>query len=87
MQTFLTFLAVMTGMALVDWIWTIWASMAAKGRGIPAGLASASIVLVNSFVVREYVHEPALIAAAAIGAFIGTALPLLLKRRMTADQP
>lgn len=64
------------GMALADFCWTVWARKTTSGDKMGAGVASVGIVLVNSYVVYEYVHDRRLIFAAAIGAFIGTVLPL-----------
>lgn len=67
---------VCVGMAVADFCWAMWARKTTAGEKVGAGLYSVGIVLVNSYVVYEYVHDRRLIFAAAVGAFIGTVLPI-----------
>lgn len=69
------------GMAIADFFWTVWARKSTSGDKHAAGLSSVGIVLVNSYVVYEYVHDRRLIFAAAIGAYIGTVIPIYLDER------
>lgn len=77
----LSCLLVCVGMAVADAFWTIYVTKANEGRAHAAGFASVAIVLVNSYVVFEYVHDRRLVFAAAIGAYIGTIIPIFWKAR------
>lgn len=74
-------LVVGLGMAVVDAFWTVFVTKANEGRALAAGTASVVIVLLNSTIVIEYVHDRRLVGAAAVGAFLGTVTPILWKRR------
>lgn len=70
----LTGLLVALGMALADAAWAYWAQKVAERRVLAAGLSSVAIVVINSYVVSEYVADKRFIIFAAVGAFLGTAV-------------
>lgn len=74
-------LFVAVGMGISDALWTIYISKATEGKAIPAGAAGSLIILVNSYVVIEYIGDRRLVAAAVVGAFVGTILPIWWKNR------
>lgn len=81
MNFWLNALLVCIGMAIADFFWTVWARKSTSGDKHGAGFSSVGIVLVNSYVVYEYVHDRRLIFAAAIGAYIGTVIPIYWDER------
>jgi hypothetical protein len=77
----LKILGVFAGMAVVDALWSIWVQKVAEKRALAAGFASVAIYLIGAFVVTEYVHDRVYMIPAAVGGFVGTALPIWWKRR------
>jgi hypothetical protein len=74
-------LLVLLATASTDLFWTLYITNAAEGHKWRAALSSAMIILVGSLAVVEYVNNRWMIVPAAIGAFLGTLLPLHLKRK------
>ena len=59
-------------MACIDYLWTRCVLAIGKGVALEAALWSSAIVVANAFVTVEYVHNPRMIGAAGVGAFLGT---------------
>lgn len=65
-------LAVFFGMALADVLWAIYFLSIASKKKYLAGISSGMIILMQSTITVEYVHNPVLRYAAAGGAAFGT---------------
>ncbi len=74
-----SFAVVAVGMAFCDAFWTMYVTQANERRAQAAGFSSIMIVLINSYVVLEYVHDRRLVIAAALGAYVGTVVPIKWK--------
>jgi len=68
-QFILVFLAV----TLADILWTKYFLATSREQEHIAGLYSAGIILVGSFITRSYVHDGIMIIPAVLGAYVGTA--------------
>jgi hypothetical protein len=66
------FALVALAMALADWCWTKYMMHAAAHRAVRAATWSAAIIGVSAFSVTSYIADPRLIAAALLGAWVGT---------------
>ncbi|HMU63727.1 MAG TPA: hypothetical protein PKD88_07365 [Nitrosomonas sp.] len=67
-----TFLLIMVAMAFADVCWTLYFIDVEERKAHPAAFWSAMIILVTAFSVTNYVENKIYIAAAFIGAYIGT---------------
>lgn len=67
-----TFLLIMAAMALADVCWTLYFIDVEERRAHPAAFWSAMIILVTAFTVTNYVENKIYIAAAFMGAYLGT---------------
>ena len=67
-----TFLLIMLAMAFADVCWTLYFIDVEERKAHPAAFWSAMIILVTAFSVTNYVENKIYIAAALIGAYIGT---------------
>lgn len=68
----LTYLSVVIAVALADVCWTMFFIETTNKNATKASVWSSLIMLCSAFAVTSYVHDPILITAAMIGAFIGT---------------
>lgn len=75
------FIAVIIAVALADVCWTMFFIETTNKNEIKAGVWSALIMLCSAFAVTSYVGNKILIVAAMLGAFIGTYLTILYKKR------
>ena len=80
------FITVMISMILADACWTKYFMTVAEKKAIPAGLWSAAIILFGAICTTEYVNDRSLIIAAALGAFIGSALTVIHKVKQEEKQ-
>ncbi len=76
LKAFLVFAAV----AVTDVFWTLYVTGATEGKIWRASVYSTMIVVCGSTATIEYVQDPRMILPAAMGAFVGTILPLLWRR-------
>lgn len=67
-----TFLLIMVAMAFADVCWTLYFIDVEERKAHPAAFWSAMIILVTAFSVTNYVENKIYIAAAFMGAYIGT---------------
>ena len=67
-----TFLLIVIAMAVADVCWTLYFIDVDERKAHPASFWSAMIILVHAFTVTTYVENKVYIAAAFIGAYIGT---------------
>jgi hypothetical protein len=81
-KAFLVFL----GLVVADIFWTLYVSHVGLKNKWKASLASSMIILVQGFVVVEYVQDARLLPFAALGAFVGTILPMYYKERYAAHE-
>ena len=81
MSYILTFLGVMVAMILADVCWTYYFIKVEERKAISAGIWSALIIVASSFITTSYVEDRSLIIAAVLGAFIGTAGAVYLKKK------
>ncbi len=72
MTFWLQFVLVAAAMAAADWCWTKYMMHASAHRAALAAHWSAAIIGVSAFTVSSYVDDHRLIAAALVGAWIGT---------------
>lgn len=77
----LKFIAVMISMILADVCWTMYFIEVEKRRAIPSGLWSGAILLFGAFTTVHYVNDHRLLAAAILGAFVGTAGTVYFKKK------
>ena len=75
------FLIVMASMIGVDASWTIYFIKVEERKAIQAGIWSAMIMIFGMLVTISYVHDRRLMIAAVMGAFIGTAGTVYLKKQ------
>jgi hypothetical protein len=73
MSYILTFLGVMVAMIIADVCWTYYFIKVEERKAIPAGIWSSLIIVASAFITTSYVEDRSLVAAAVIGAFLGTA--------------
>jgi len=57
---------------IVDIIWAVYIDAVAQKKYLHAAFASAWIVFLGSITVLNYVNNPLMVLASALGAFIGT---------------
>jgi hypothetical protein len=74
-------LTVFAAVVLLDFIWVYCVAAVAEKRLWPAAFSSAAWFIVAGFVTIEYVNNPILLSAAAMGAFIGTIFAILWEKR------
>ena len=68
----LKFLGVMISVAIADICWVHYFIKVEERKAVIAGWWSVGIIGLGAISVEGYVHDPTLIIAAMIGAFIGT---------------
>lgn len=73
---------VLLATASTDVFWTLYVTNAAQTNKWKAAFYSTMIILVGSFAVTEYVNDRIMVIPAAIGAFIGTFLPLWIQEKI-----
>ncbi len=71
---------VMLATMVTDLFWTLYVTNASAGNKWAASLYSTCIILFGSYSVSEYVDNRIMVIPAAIGAFLGTMIPLSMKR-------
>ncbi len=81
-----TFLLIMVAMALADVCWTLYFIDVEERKAHPAAFWSAMIILVTAFTVTNYVENKIYIAAAFIGAYIGTFGTITWKKKKEMKQ-
>lgn len=74
------FFLVMFAMIIADICWTYYFIKVEERKAISAGVWSSLIIVASAFITTSYVHDRRLIAAAVIGAFIGTAATVWYKK-------
>lgn len=74
MQYLLTFLA----MFATDILYTLWVRRAAEGSALSAAGFAATLLLTNGFVTIQFVKNNWHLVAAALGAFLGTWITILI---------
>ncbi|UJP05704.1 MAG: hypothetical protein LZF61_01645 [Nitrosomonas sp.] len=79
-----TFFLIMAAMALADVCWTLYFIDVEERRAHAAAFWSAMIILVTAFTVTNYVENKIYIAAAFLGAYVGTYVTIEWKRRSEA---
>lgn len=77
---------VLLATASADFFWTMYITHATENKKWRASIYSSCIILVSSFTVVEYVHDRRLVVPAAIGAFVGTLIPLWRKEKHNAKE-
>ena len=73
MEYIIKFILVVIAMIIADVCWTYYFIKVEERKAIAAGIWSALIIVVSSFITTSYVEDRSLVPAAVIGAFIGTA--------------
>ena len=73
MEYIIKFILVVIAMIVADVCWTYYFIKVEERKAIAAGIWSALIIVVSSFITTSYVEDRSLVPAAVIGAFIGTA--------------
>jgi hypothetical protein len=74
-MSFLTrWFSVAGAVGLSDWVWTRYISSVSSHSSIGAANWSVVVIVLGAYVVVSYVNDKRLIAAAALGAWIGTYL-------------
>lgn len=68
------YVLVVAAMAVVDACWTRYMIEVQARRAVLAGLWSAALVALSAYVVVSYVNDYRAVIAAAVGAFVGTAI-------------
>lgn len=81
-----TFLLIMLAMALADVCWTLYFIDVDERRAHPAAFWSAMIILVTAFTVTNYVENRIYIAAAFMGAYLGTYGTIKWKQKVEREQ-
>ena len=67
-------LSVASAVGVSDWVWTRYIGSVSDHAKIGAANWSMVVIILGSYVVVSYVNDKRLIAAAAVGAWIGTYL-------------
>ncbi|MEK6685043.1 MAG: hypothetical protein AABY99_01495 [Pseudomonadota bacterium] len=81
-----TFLLIMIAMAVADVCWTLYFIDVEERKAHAAAFWSAMIILVTAFTVTSYVENKIYIAAAFIGAYLGTFGTIKWKQKMERKQ-
>ena len=79
-QYVLKFFGVMSAMILADICWALYFIKVTERKHYQAGMWGSAIVLFSGVCTFEYVHDPTLMIAAIVGAFIGTAGTVYFKK-------
>jgi hypothetical protein len=77
----LQFLLVTCALFLVDVCWARYIAKVGEGKALPAATWSALIMLCGAFATISYLHDRRLLAAAILGAFLGTYTSVRLGKR------
>jgi peptidoglycan biosynthesis protein MviN/MurJ (putative lipid II flippase) len=75
------FILVMLAMIVADICWAMYFIEIDKRRVYAAGIWSAVIIIASAFITTSYVEDKSMVPAAAIGAFIGTAVTVYYKKK------
>lgn len=75
------YLYVFLAMATTDVCWTFYLFGVEERKSVTAGLWAAALYIFGAFVVRSYVADNTMIAAAASGSFVGTLITVEYKKR------
>lgn len=67
-------------MVIVDFAWSAYVKLLAAKKTFRAAVWSSAIVLMGSFTAIEYVTNHWLVVPAALGAFVGTYLSVVLDK-------
>lgn len=78
------FVLVFFGVMAADVAWTLYFIETGKGRAVAAAAWSSAIVGISAFTTISYVHDTKLIAAAVLGAFVGTWATVAYKKQSPA---
>ncbi|MBX3618082.1 hypothetical protein [Nitrosomonas sp.] len=84
--SWVTFFLIMIAMALADVCWTLYFIDVEERRAHAAAFWSAMIILVTAFTVTNYVENKIYIAAAFLGAYVGTYGTIAWKKKVEARQ-
>lgn len=68
----MSYLLVALAVAAADVCWTLYFIETTAKRAVRAAAWSTMIVVLSGFTVIQYTHDSRMLAAAAVGAFIGT---------------
>ena len=82
--SFVTFFLIMAAMTVADVCWTLYFIDVDERRAHAAAFWSAMIILVTAFTVTNYVENKIYIAAAFLGAYLGTYGTIEWKKKMEA---
>ena len=77
-------LLVLVGLTVADTFWTLYITHVGLGQRLNASCASFMIIAVQALCVSEYVLDKRLIPFAAVGAFLGTWLPMTYTKHKKA---
>lgn len=80
--SWVTFFLIMAAMALADVCWTLYFIDVEERRAHAAAFWSAMIILVTAFTVTNYVENKIYIAAAFLGAYVGTYVTIAWKKKV-----
>jgi hypothetical protein len=75
------FAIVFFAVALADVCWTFYFIKVEERKVIAASLWSSGIMLLGAISIESYVQDKTFIIASVLGAFVGTALSILYKKR------
>ncbi len=76
----------MAAMALADVCWTLYFIDVEERRAHAAAFWSAMIILVTAFTVTNYVENKIYIAAAFLGAYVGTYVTIAWKKKVESRE-
>ena len=65
---------VFVAMSAVDWAWARYSMALADRRALAGSIWAVVILIPSATVVMSYVHDPAMLIPAGLGAFVGTYL-------------
>lgn len=76
----MNWVGVAVAMAVVDWAWARYAIALADRRALAGAVWAVMILLPSAFTITSYVHDPRMLAPAALGAFVGTYVSVKFKK-------
>lgn len=76
----MSYILVAIAVAAADVCWTLYFIETTAKHAVRAAAWSSMIVILSGFTVIQYTHDPKMLAAAAVGAFVGTWATVRFKR-------
>jgi hypothetical protein len=67
-----TWLLVAFGMFALDYVWALYTKAIAAEKPMASANWAVVIIMLSGFVTTAYIHDPWLLTAAAVGAWLGT---------------